>query len=290
MTHRPRSHEIGSLAVSAVSHAWIKRGGAVDEVKNDYGEDLLVQTSLNGNMDSSRIWVQVKGREAVKRSAKGNIPSLRIPRGHVARWTNTADLVVIVLWDVSASIGWFCLPSERFNPYDLLISQATHVTLPFQPTDVFDSNAVELLAWIARANHTATATADARANERTMRDLEKPVYAQKAHEAAIATTFEFLIKLGLFSEDARPPEKFDTAVRNAYRRLGQDTYAEDFPDQETRFNGAVTLAILGHMESIQPSEGRGIIPFTLLGELADGVTDIYAQNHASLEAWLTCRQ
>lgn len=61
MPYRPIRHQISAKAVVKVCDVWTDIGTAVEEIQRDYGEDLLVQTCLNGKMDSSRIWVQVKG-------------------------------------------------------------------------------------------------------------------------------------------------------------------------------------------------------------------------------------
>ena len=55
----------GDKARTAVERIWLEIGAAVEEVIRDYGDDLLVQTCLNGKMDASRLWIQVKGRQGI---------------------------------------------------------------------------------------------------------------------------------------------------------------------------------------------------------------------------------
>ena len=103
MPKRPSQHEIASRAVAAVRKLWADAGAAVDEIHEDYGEDLLVQPSLNGEMDAVRIWVQVKGTTTFK-SRKSN-PKVRLTVGHVKRWLTTDNYVIVILWDVSNGRG-----------------------------------------------------------------------------------------------------------------------------------------------------------------------------------------
>jgi len=64
MPQRPSRHRIASQAVAAVRKIWADAGAAVDEIGEDYGEDLLIRPCLGEHMDKSRLWVQVKGTVA----------------------------------------------------------------------------------------------------------------------------------------------------------------------------------------------------------------------------------
>lgn len=279
MTNRPRSHEIAALAVSAVSQEWIKSGAAVEEIRNDYGEDLLVQTSWEGEMDDCRIWVQVKGRETVKRNQKGELPALRVPTGHASRWANTADTVVIAIWDISQGKGWYTLPQEQINPFSLMISQTDSVGIYFHPDHAFDAAAARRLTWLARTRHVARQLEHARTQQRNFKDLNNSEGAQAAHGVAIAAAFSFLMKIGLFVDDAIPPPAFDSMVRAAYVNIEDADY---FSTPETRFDGAIHLSILAHMDSIEPELG---VPQTLWGELVGAVTHLYLTHYGTIENW-----
>ncbi|MGW0457207.1 DUF4365 domain-containing protein [Streptomyces tendae] len=284
MTNRPRNHEIASLAVSAVTREWLRVGAAVDEIKNDYGEDLLIQTSLKGGMDESRIWVQVKGRQTVKKSAKrGTLPALRVPRGHALRWTNTADTVVVVIWDVTQDVGWYTLPQQQFDPFFLLTSQSDSFGLYFHPEDHFDAAAAQRITWISRMRHAAHQLSQARTAERNYSDREMKDAAQAAHGRAIAAAYGFLMKIDLFTEDVAPPEHFDEWVRNAYVNIEDADY---FSTPETRLDGAIHLALLMHMDTIAPE--LGITP-VLFEELVQAMGRIYLHHYGSIDNWWNSR-
>ena len=101
MPIRSASHRIADRAVSAVTALCNRIGWACEVVVNDYGEDLLVQPTLADRVDNCRLWIQVKGTEDVARFETASGLSLPVSFDHAVRWTRSADLVVVALWDVS---------------------------------------------------------------------------------------------------------------------------------------------------------------------------------------------
>ncbi|MFH8662035.1 DUF4365 domain-containing protein [Streptomyces afghaniensis] len=282
MTNRPRNHEIASLAVSAVSSEWIKIGAAVDTIHNDYGEDLLVQTSWQGEMDDSRIWVQVKGRGFIGKSKEvKSLPSLRVPRGHAMRWTNTADTVIICLWDVSRDVGWYALPQAQLSPFELLVSQDDAIRIKFSTSNRLDSAAARRITWQARMRCVTHQLSHARMLERTYREMGREDAVKGARSWAAASAYGFLLKVGLLNEDATPPAQFDQWVRNAYHNFERDG---GWASREERFAGAVQLALLGHMDSIEKETGLTTVLFQ---ELAEVMQFIYMNHHGSIDNWLS---
>ena len=101
MPKRPHSHRVADQAVNRVESIFVNCGCACDRIQHDYGEDLLVQTALNDEVDPLRIFVQVKGTTDIQRFRnKGLAYSLGVPKPLAQRWARSAELVVIVLWDV----------------------------------------------------------------------------------------------------------------------------------------------------------------------------------------------
>lgn len=129
----------------------IEAGHAVETVKNDYGEDLLVQTANAGRLDASRLWVQVKGTRSSARYASAD-GTFRKPFAvdHVLRWLRTADEVIVVLWDVELDAGWYAHP-QQVDEWGIL--QRTTVTLSFDQADKFDATAIDALVWSSRLRH-----------------------------------------------------------------------------------------------------------------------------------------
>ncbi|WP_405706093.1 DUF4365 domain-containing protein [Streptomyces sp. NBC_00069] len=206
MPNRPIQHRIASLAVAAVRREWNRGGHAVDEIQEDYGEDLLVQICLNGRMDPARIWVQVKG---TKKDTKKKLPNVPVASDQVLRWARTADLVVVVLWDINTESGWFILPQDQFDQADLASGVGGNkLNLKFSRDVKFDQDAVERLAWAARIEHANRSVVYARAGltEAVEMDLETNKHFYKGIIAS--TVFDFAVSTKMLTPAGRLSEEF----------------------------------------------------------------------------------
>jgi hypothetical protein len=63
MPRRSSAHITGDIARDSVALLFTSMGHAVEKVFQDYGDDLVVQTILNGEIEPIRIYVQVKGTQ-----------------------------------------------------------------------------------------------------------------------------------------------------------------------------------------------------------------------------------
>jgi Domain of unknown function (DUF4365) len=150
MPERTEQHEIAEIAVTAIQSVIAAAGFAVERVTNDYGEDLLVQTSHAGQMDASRMWVQAKGTRSIDSHTRsdGRL-AISVQRDHLTRWARSADPVVIVLWDCSANIGYFTRLDDRPRSAE---AHAT-ATIFLEREHTFDVDTVVELAWMSRIEH-----------------------------------------------------------------------------------------------------------------------------------------
>ena len=140
--------------MSAVAAVITRAGHTAERVVSDYGEDLLVQTSHSGRMDASRLWFQVKGTEHVNRyRLKRGGFSVSVDLDHALRWSRSADLVVVTLWDVQAEVGWYALPGRQMDPREGLNLGQRQRALTFQEDATLTPEAVDLLAWQSRFDH-----------------------------------------------------------------------------------------------------------------------------------------
>src|SRR5258708_26179385 len=101
---------------------FIDRGWACDRVYSDYGEDLVIQTTMFGQVDPFRTLAQVKTRK--------NGGPQKPERGsrHLAlRWIPTAEPVLFVVWDPVRNRGCYALPQQILSEYKLLPSSQTAV-------------------------------------------------------------------------------------------------------------------------------------------------------------------
>lgn len=141
LTHRTDRHVVADQAVLAVRTMFTGLGHATGPVDPDYGEDLLVQTRLDGKMDDSRIWVQVKGTTA---DCRRRLPTIRVHPDTAERWRGSADMVIVVLWNVETGDAWYHLPRQ---------SQSLNGSVRFRRQDRFDAESAECLVWLSRIEH-----------------------------------------------------------------------------------------------------------------------------------------
>lgn len=175
---------------------------ASEVVHHDYGEDLLVQTSHANQLDASRIWLQVKSSASLERHRlKSGSYSYSVPYDHAIRWVRSNDLVVVVLWDVGADVGYFAKPDEQVDQWHWADTGQASTTLRFDPGDVFDVLAAKRLAWEARIAHhfnlllVAKVAADEVEAEREHEDEEK--VDEDSIGFPTLLTLDFLIVLGV---------------------------------------------------------------------------------------------
>nr|QIY94531.1 DUF4365 domain-containing protein [Streptomyces sp. S1D4-11] len=140
---------------------WNLQRHAVDEIHEGYGEDLMVQICFEGRLDPARVWVQVKGTE--KDCSTGRLPQVGVKANQVLRWARTADLVIVVLWNVNEDRGCFTLPQDQFDHVELSNRADGSTRLSFSRECPFDQAAVERLAWAARIEHANRSVVYARA-------------------------------------------------------------------------------------------------------------------------------
>lgn len=257
MTNRPIQHRIASLAVAAVRRQWNLQGHAVDEIHEDYGEDLLVQICAEGRMDPARVWVQVKG---TKKDCSGKrLPSVRVKADQILRWARTADLVIVVLWDVASECGWFTTPQDQFDHVELSARANATVPLKFSRDVPFDQSAVTRLCWAARIEHTNRSLVYARACLAEAREMELEP-SVRFHGGVLASLiFDFGVAIKAVNPSGGFTEEFPQVIEEYLIRQSPDNLEE-----ATR--RALILAVF---EMIERSCAENGAPLALVTELCE---------------------
>lgn len=259
MPKRPSAHQIGDSAAAAVAALVARCGHAVERITNDYGEDLLVQTSHNGVMDSGRIWIQVKGTASVDRlRGSDGSPRLSFSMLHIVRWIRSSDPVVIVLWDVTGGRGWFARP-EQVDKLRTLVQKSA--TIRFRDDTPFDEANFSRLVWGARIDHYQTMCTLASAHDAVgLDDADPDSKERKSTDSAYARilAIDFLRLIGLVEHDG---EAFYVSPATKQRyfalwevRIRQEFGApEDAPHDEDKWQqmalGAAMLLVLQQAKS-----------------------------------------
>ncbi len=210
MVDRPIQHQIAAKAVAKVSEIWTSAGAAVEEVKQDYGEDLLVQTCLNGKMDAARIWVQVKGMQTTdKMDHPGRRIGIRVRADLALRWARTADLLVLVLWDVNRDFGWYSIPHLSELHSELAEKDRRKISLYIKSEDLFNLNSAEVIAWRARLEHLSRFVRNFRVLETETDSFDPgPGKSLWAHQAITEAVTDALLDLEMINYSSQDKQQF----------------------------------------------------------------------------------
>jgi hypothetical protein len=189
---------IGQAAEAAVCKVVAHAGFAVSKIGNDYGEDLLVQASVNGEMDGTNLWIQVKGF-----CGDPNTPphprTCRVKRRSLARWAGMADPVIIVRWDVANDIGWWSYPPFG-DGFDFTQPLDGSTSAKFEQKDEFTELAISLLAWESRTMNASRLIAQSRGYAFYFEDSD-PEEAEGHDRYANDITVDLMRKLGIVMVD-----------------------------------------------------------------------------------------
>jgi hypothetical protein len=264
---RTHEHVIGDQAMAAVAAVVTEAGHAAERVVNDYGEDLLIQTSHAGRMDASRLWFQVKGTDAVDRyRLKRGGFSVSVDLDHALRWSRSADLVVVVLWDVGGGCGWYAIPGNQMDPRQGLTLGKRSKVLQFSEEQVLDAAAIDRLVWESRINHYRLLVLSARNKEELLEtDDDQP---PSRLEERVLLGIDFLMLLDLVGIKASAAEEVfqlsDRAAVAFARSVEEEFQAGE--ELENAIYGAAIKTLLHRTAEIE--EGMGL-PMALIEDGAD---------------------
>lgn len=285
---------MGAIAATRVRNVWETAGAAVEEIKSsDYGEDLLIQTSWKGVMDDSRIWVQVKGHEEIRiNSRTGNpAPQRRISVGHAVRWFSSADLVVIIQWDLKRDIGWYALPIYQIDPIELTLSGQQTTSIHFDGGCIFDVESANSLAWMARQEH-------------ALRAIARATSTTNPNESALLITLTNLIcklEIGSVPDGDWMGDDFHGFLRETYAmfRNGRafselvnlksvpvgstleiPDFAPEVPDSERAFHDAALFYLAYRADEAGTSLYQDLAPY-----LINAVRTLVLSGYSSIEDW-----
>ncbi|MFE3161568.1 DUF4365 domain-containing protein [Streptomyces sp. NPDC059224] len=268
MPKRPQQHQTAAKAENSVRSLWVNGGHAVDTIREDYGEDLLVQTCLRERVDASRIWVQVKGTTKDCSDEQSALPVLYINAEQVLRWSRSSDLVIVTLWDVNNNVGWYTIPDGSFDHVTLSNAGTSAIPITFERSRRFDESAVEYLSWFARIDHadrsvgySLSVLAEAEEEEE---EEAAPAYA-KHHQAAIASVVHQLaIDIGVFSRDGEMTSDFKSALSEGVKQIDGET-------GEQILGRSILWALA---QTAYANCARNGLPSTLLVELTENIKHV----------------
>lgn len=233
MPKRPRAHQIGDVARNAVEKVFNELGWATEVVKQDYGEDLLVQPVFREEVEHFRIWVQVKGT-ASTRLPRGGVRSVQVSAATALRWARSADPVLFVLWNVTlgaGNAGWTATSVRDWKDFKKPVAIALD-------GKTFDKTAAMRFGREAFLRHYQRLLIEAAADEKFNVALDLPDDARQAEARHSRFVDELLAELGIL-RSARG--HLSARFRQRVREMEPQTRQRN-PDQ--RVKSACILALL----------------------------------------------
>ncbi|WP_437646906.1 DUF4365 domain-containing protein [Sorangium sp. So ce362] len=154
MPKRTSSHTTADTAVNQVEALFLAAGCACEKVKQDYGEDLLIQPSQNNNIEPFRIWAQVKGTTGTRSPhKKSDTHSIPIKIAHLLKWLRSPEYTIVILWNTKTNSGLYCVPIMTLNEHQLAKSGREKTKLHFKTAAVLDKNSAKQIVWQARVEY-----------------------------------------------------------------------------------------------------------------------------------------
>ena len=217
---RPESHVTGDVGLVNASRAFVAAGWACDRVVSDYGEDLIVQTTLGDVVDTFRTLVQVRTSRSV--AVKDGAAHWRVKRLHALRWIRCAEPVLLVLWDRAREEGWYAIPGDQFEEYDLLRSKAKTVAVVFKTSASLTPQELERVAWSLRLEYykTRILAANQRDADHQMQHENGEACTCNYRSAVAAVIFDILCTFGFVT-----PRGLSTLVRRRFRVIKKNIKA-----------------------------------------------------------------
>jgi len=259
MPQRTEEHEIAEVAMTAIQAVIATAGFAVERVANDYGEDLLVQTSYEGQMDASRLWVQAKGTRSIGSYARSDGRfALSTDRSHLTRWARSADPVVIVLWDCARGAGYFTRVDDRPRTGD----ETDTAMVYFDPDQPFDTAHVIKLAWVSRIDHykRLILAAHEEVEEEEFFGVEPEEEFGRGRKLLVNYALDLLRMFGVM--ECEPPDRWSLSASGKlmFARELIAAEAENKPDPFVAASAATSL---------QHASERGVgLPTAVISEMA----------------------
>jgi hypothetical protein len=273
---RGEQHRVDDQARTAVEKVLASGGLATEVVHKDYGEDLLVQISIDDHVQPARLWVQVKGtRDSSRISRRDGTYSVRVGTGHLLRWARSADPVLLVLWDVSRDCGWWARPKAQVDQFALYMGGHKTQAVRVSSEHELNTRAVRKLAWQFTLEHFTNLIVQADVSGQVAREMAE-ITGDESHDGGAEArgssvlAFDVLRLLGVLGEGGVAEDALQK-IRNAMGNLAQ----EGLSDGDALLEQAAILCILGIADE---RAGLGL-PHLLLRSLTIALVRILRATH-----------
>lgn len=249
MTKVARSHLLAELAVLAISEILNRAGALTEQIRNDYGEDLLVQTHLNNYADNFKLLIQVKGTALKKRP--NQTKTIRLKTDHLLRWISQSDPVLVCVYDESDQTAYAFSPSTQFSLWELSNRQTNTVSIKLTAKNVFNVDTARQFIWNCRIDHWSRMVSWYENHINYEYHFDNNRTYKKANFLNVSVVVLAFLKAMKIVETKTLSKTFLTYFRNASKNFAK-TNLEQAKDHDSVLNlrSAVMLAMLGHVDDV----------------------------------------
>jgi hypothetical protein len=215
-------------------------GHAVERVFQDYGDDFVVQTILDGEIAPIRIYVQVKGTQRMASHLRNGSYKVSVTLAHALKWARTCDLVVLALWDIKTNRGVWTLPVDQIDELDVALWQSRGFRFSLDPDAELTLESVQHLVWRARLG-----SYELRVNSLLATGQLLPVFTDDIYEASrlvrrvVWIMTSFLNLIGILNDHYAVRDD----VKKLYTLLSKMRLNDSFTEQHGRFGAAFYIVI-----------------------------------------------
>jgi len=263
------SHLTANRAIALVCGILSQAGALAETIKNDYGEDLLVQTHLKNVADNFHVLIQVKARSLKKRK-DGNY-SVSFDLDHIRRWTSHIQPVLVCVADLRSSIILAFNPRERFSLWQLATSRRKSLSVILSPENKFSkANALKYI-WACRIEYYSRMLSWY--DSHLFYAVEGYTNKKAILSERNIVVFSFLLSIGVIDERDRFDKAFVRSVKNASENFARENAESD--EEPLGISHVFHLCLLGQVAKIHREIGLPSNILTRGAEMAEFIFKHY---------------
>jgi Domain of unknown function (DUF4365) len=145
MTNRTQSHILEARSRDRVRTAFHDLGFVVDDLHQDYGEDMLVRIFKDGFATPYSFFVQVKATEKLK-----NADVVRLRTLHIRHWKRLIQPVFVIVWNATTESATWEAISHAIEDSSIDLIQQKTLSVHIPQGNRFDEDGIRRMANIAR--------------------------------------------------------------------------------------------------------------------------------------------
>jgi hypothetical protein len=249
MIQIPPDHRLANRAVLAVCTVLDRAGAVADVIKNDYGEDLFVQTQLRDIVDNFHVLIQVKGRKL--RPTKHGDYKIQIETDHLRRWVSHFSPVLVCIFDeVSGRIFAFS-PQRIFSLWQLATTSRRSMSVTLRNNQIFNMTTARKYIWECRLEYFSKMLSWHEMGYMYAVSTNEQGDSQRNRSLSEANmiVFSFLRSINLFDDGPFHPE-FTAGIENASVNMSRMNSRKNNDPDPLRLEHVFTLCILSFFDKI----------------------------------------